>query len=272
MRSPLQAPVCMREEFSHVPADLLSPLSESSSCVYTRDILSDRAVASRGITAVGATSLHLPRSEIALRVYTRYGFSDSRTAARVLSVKNLVPGVHARWVFWHMTRLPTVGKLSSVGKHVSRVHTGRRFLHRTALLGIRPFVLRDTTTTTGSRWAKNGTGDPPSGQAGPWIPFSGFFPAERPLRGFGTSAIVPLAANSRCVHFRLASAAAATRRHRVTPAGPPSSLQPWQSTPEVSAHIGKRQPSEPGGGFDWQKLPARVLTRAICCHGLRNDV
>ena len=192
MRSPLQAPVCMREEFSHVPADLLSPLSESSSCVYTRDILSDRAVGSRGITAVGATLLHLKRSEIALRVYTWYGFSDSRTAARVLSVKNLVPGVHARWVFWHMTRLPTVGKLSSVGKHVSRVHTGRRFLHRTAPLGIRPFVLRETTTTTGSRWAKNGTGDPPSGQAGPWIPFSGFFPAERPLRGFGTSAIVPL--------------------------------------------------------------------------------
>lgn len=132
MRSPLQAPVYMREECSHVPADLPSPLSESPSGVYTRDILSDRAVASRGITAVGATSLYLPRSEIALRVYTRYGFSDSRTAARVLSVKNLVPGVHARWVFWHMTRLPTVGKLSSAGKHVSRVHTGRRFLHRTA--------------------------------------------------------------------------------------------------------------------------------------------
>lgn len=149
---------------------------------------------------------------------------------------------------------------------------GTPFLAQDGPLGIRPFALRDTTTTTGSWWAKNGTGDPPSGQAGPWIPFSGFFPAERPLRGFGTSAIVPLAANSRCVHFRLASAAAATRRHRVAAAGPPSSLQPWRRTPEVSAHIGKRQPSEPGGGFDWQKLPARVLTRAICCHGLRNDV
>lgn len=35
----------------------------------------------------------------------------------------------------------------------------------------------------------------------------------------------------------------ATLRHRVTPAGYSLFLQPWQQTPEVSAHIGRRLPS-----------------------------
>lgn len=151
--------------------------------------------------------------------------------------------------------LPRVGSLSSVGNHVPRVHAGRRSLHRTASLSIRTSVLQATTTTTGNRLAKNGTGGPPSGQAGPWIPFSGFFPTERPFRGFCASAIVPLAANSRCVHFRLASAAAATRRHRVIPAGYSSFLQPWQLPPEVSTHIGRQLPSALGRGPNCQKAP-----------------
>ena len=128
--------------------------------------------------------MHVSWSEIAPRVYTRDGLSDSRTTVRAPSAKNLVPRVHAGRLFWHTTCLSRVGRLSSVGKHVPRVHTGRRFLHRTASLSIRPSALRATTTTTGNRLAKNGTGGPPSGQAvpscmqGPWISISGFFPTE----------------------------------------------------------------------------------------------
>lgn len=166
-----------------------SPLSKTSSHVYTRDGFSGTRPASRGLEGS-------PLSENSSRVYTR----------DAVSCTGRLPSASDR----------SRSELRRPRRRISELRMGRA-AHLPGKQSLR--VCRSLDSLLGV------------------LPYGELY------RGVDTSAIVPLAANSRRAHFRLASAAAATRRHRVTPADSPSSLQPWQQTLEVSAHIGRQLPS-----------------------------
>jgi hypothetical protein len=94
-----------------------------------------------------------------------------------------------------------------------------------------------------------------------------------------------LAADSGCECTHPGPAATEVPAGRVSRGGYPSALQRWQGIPDVSAHIGKRLPSEGGEAAGWRQLahvststrsrrwtpagsrPRGALTRGVCRRG-----